>query len=128
MISYGMHLPYVKQILNNCATQNGITPKTGIGDSCSRSQSKLQQLTWWREEAVNIEQEQVQLDGATIEPCGLVVALGAWDRVEWGWGNLPHLQRLYKALEKPSLIFFFLQRLVSAVNKAISDPDRRQTR
>jgi hypothetical protein len=37
----------------------------------------------------------------------------------------PHLQRFYKALENPSLIFFFKQRLVSAVNKAISDPDAR---
>ena len=27
IISYGMHLPYVKQILNNWATQNGIIPQ-----------------------------------------------------------------------------------------------------
>ena len=48
---------------------------------------KLKQLTWWREETVIIDQEQFQLDGAAIEHCGLVVALGAWDRVEWGGGS-----------------------------------------
>ena len=39
--------------------------------------------------------------------------------------GLPHLQKFYKALKMFSLIFI-LQRLVLAVNKAISDPDTKQ--
>ena len=38
----------------------------------------------------------------------------------------PHLQILHKALKNLSLFCFVLHRLVSAVNKAISDSDARQ--
>jgi hypothetical protein len=43
MISYGVHSPYVKQILSNWATQNTIIfPRLeGIGNSCNRGQYKV---------------------------------------------------------------------------------------
>jgi hypothetical protein len=50
-------------------------------------------------------QEQMQFDDATIEQCYLV-ALRAEEKVEELGENSPHLQRLYKALEKLSLISF----------------------
>lgn len=57
IISYELHSPYVKHILSNWATQNRISPKDykGLANNCTTGQIKLQWLTWWREEAINIE-------------------------------------------------------------------------
>ena len=53
-----MHLPYVKQILNNWATQNRIIPQDwkGLVTAILEAGPQLKWLTWWIEEASNIEQ------------------------------------------------------------------------
>ena len=58
MILYGMHSPYVKQILNNWATQNRIIPKSwkGLVMAVLETGLQLQWLIWWREETVTIRQ------------------------------------------------------------------------
>ena len=58
MISYGMHSPSVRQILNNWATQNRIIPQDwkGLVTAILEAGPQLQWLTWWIEEASNIEQ------------------------------------------------------------------------
>ena len=58
MVSHWVNLSCVKQVLNSWATQNIIILQdwkevvTAVVDV----DQKLQWLTWWREEAVNIEQ------------------------------------------------------------------------
>lgn len=42
VVSYGRHKPYVKQILNNWATQNYSQRLKGIGDSCTEAGLRLQ--------------------------------------------------------------------------------------
>jgi hypothetical protein len=55
------------------------------------------------------------------------MALRAWDKKRSLGKSQPiFLQRLYKALKKLFLFFFLKQRLVSAVNKAVSDPEERK--
>jgi hypothetical protein len=58
MISYMMHSPYVKQILNNWATQSRIIPQDwkGLVITILKAGLKLHWLTWWMEETMNIEQ------------------------------------------------------------------------
>jgi hypothetical protein len=58
MISYGMHSPYVKQILKNWATPNRIIPQgwKELVAAVLDARLQLQWLTWWREEASIIEQ------------------------------------------------------------------------
>ena len=53
-----MHLPYVKQILNNWATQNRIIPQDwkGLVTAVLEAGWQLQWLTWWMEEASHTEQ------------------------------------------------------------------------
>ena len=50
IISYEMHSPYVKQILNNWATQNRIIPQDwkGLVEAILKTSSQLQWLQWWR--------------------------------------------------------------------------------
>ena len=56
--SYRIHSLYVKQILNNWATQNRIIPQDwkGLVTAVLETGLLMQWLTWWREEAANIEQ------------------------------------------------------------------------
>lgn len=55
-----------------------------------------------------------------------LVALRAWDKIEALGGGIYLIYKdyIYKAMKKPSLIF--LQRLISAMKKAVSDFDARQ--
>ena len=57
-ISYGIHWPYVEQTLNNWASQNRIIPQDWkrLVTAVLETGLLMQWLTWWREEAANIEQ------------------------------------------------------------------------
>lgn len=68
-------------------------------------------------------QEQIQSDARTLEQCHLV-AFRAWDKVEEPRKKSTSVTKIIQGSGEGSADF--LQRLVSAVDKAISDPDRRQ--
>ena len=58
VVSYRKHKTYVKQILNNWATQNRIIPQDwkGLVTTVLETGSQMQWLTWWRKDTANIEQ------------------------------------------------------------------------
>ena len=58
IVSYGMHLPSVKQMLNSWSVCNRISPKDWIElvKSVLEPGPQLQWSTWFREEAKTIEQ------------------------------------------------------------------------
>lgn len=68
-------------------------------------------------------QEQIQFDARTLEH-GHLVALRAWDKVEEPRKKSTSVTKIIQGSGEGSADF--LQRLVSAVDKATSDPDRRQ--
>lgn len=58
VVAYGMHLLYVRQVLNNWATQNSYS-ETRLKDLMTvilEASSQLQWLTWWREDAAAMGQ------------------------------------------------------------------------
>ena len=58
IVSYGMHSPFVKQMLNSWSTSNRIIPQDWrvLVTVVLESGPQLQWRTWWKDDARTIEQ------------------------------------------------------------------------
>lgn len=149
VVSYGMHSPFVKWILNSWATQNRIIPQEwkDLVAATLEAGPQLQWQIWWKEEAraieeqnrargINISQDQLlgegqyanlqrqlEFDDPILELCQLA-ALNAWDKVKEPGKSSESLSTIRQG---PKEAFTdFLQRLTPAVNRIASDPEIRQ--
>lgn len=146
IVSYGMHSPYVKQMLNSWSTYNRIVPQDwrDLAQAVLEPSQRLQFLTWFKEEAKNIEkqwrdkgiqvcqdqlmgegqyasaQTQCLYDVQTLILCR-TAALNAWDKVEEPGKKS---ESFTKVKQGPKESFTdFLQRLASAVKRMVSDSE-----
>ena len=149
IVSYGMHSPFVRQLLNSWSTHQQVTPKdwSDMAEAVLEAGQLMQWKSWWREEAKMIEQRnraigieisQDQLLGegeyADVERQALysehtfqlcrTAALNAWDRIEEVGKKLESFTRV---IQSPSETFTdFLHRLTSAVNRTVRDSEARR--
>nr|XP_021486637.1 E3 ubiquitin-protein ligase RNF135 isoform X1 [Meriones unguiculatus] len=147
--AYGMHSPYVKDILDDWASQYKVTPQDweDLIRAVLDTDLKLQWLFWRKEEAADMEQSnrimgvnvqkdqllgegkydsltrQVQFDDATIEQCRLVT-LRAWDKVEEKKKSSISFERILQRPREP--YSHFLQRLTLLTHRLISNPVARE--
>jgi hypothetical protein len=58
VITYGLHSPYVRKILNNWTTQNHVIPKDwkDLMSAILEPVPQLRWLTWWKDEASVMKQ------------------------------------------------------------------------
>ncbi|XP_052610186.1 oxidized purine nucleoside triphosphate hydrolase isoform X1 [Peromyscus californicus insignis] len=147
--SYGMHSPYVKQMLNTWSTCNRILPKDwrDLAQAVLEPGQNLQWKMWFNNEAKNIEkqwrdsgiqvcqdqligegqyvsvQTQCSYDVQTLVLCR-TAALNAWDRVEEPGKKT---ESFTKVIQGPKESFTdFLQRLTSAVQKMVPNSEASQ--
>ncbi|XP_052568117.1 endogenous retrovirus group K member 10 Gag polyprotein-like [Peromyscus californicus insignis] len=145
IVSYGMHSPYVKQMLNSWSAYNRIVPQDWweLAQAVLEPSQRLQWLTWFKDEAKNIEkqwrdkgiqvcqdqliggqyasaQTQCLYDVQTLILCR-TAALNAWDRVEEPGKKT---ESFTKVVQGPKESFTdFLQRLASAVKRMVPDSE-----
>ncbi|XP_052593228.1 torsin-1A-interacting protein 1 isoform X3 [Peromyscus californicus insignis] len=144
IVSYGMHSPYVKQMLNSWSTYNRIVPQDWRELAQAVLEPRLQWLTWFKDEAKNIEKQwrdkgiqvcqdqligegqyasapaQCLYDVQTLILCR-TAALNAWDRVEEPGKKT---ESFTKVVQGPKESFTdFLQRLASAVKRMVPDSE-----
>jgi hypothetical protein len=128
--------------------QNRVIPQDwkGLVSAVLEAGQQLQWLLWWKQEATKIQhniarrinikdwllgegcyadlQDQIQSDDVIIEQCH-IAALRVWDMIEEPGKKSTSF---IKAIQGPTEAFTdFLQRLGSAVNRAIADPETRQS-
>ena len=148
-VLYGIHSPFVKQLLNSWSTCHQITPKDWLDMATAVLEAGplMQFKAWLREEAKVIEQRnrargidisqdqllgegeyadverQALYDEHTLDLCRMA-ALNAWDRIEEVGKKLEPFNRV---IQSPRETFTdFLHRLTSAVNRTVPDSEARR--
>lgn len=147
--NFGMHSPFVKQILISWAIKNRVIPQDwkDMVRAILEPAENLQWISWWREEVREIARQnrargrdistdqllgegrfaevevQAVYDEETLAWCRLS-ALKAWDKVaESG----KRLETFTQVIQGPKETFpDFLQRLTSAVERSVSDSAARK--
>ncbi|KAL6040241.1 hypothetical protein STEG23_020317 [Scotinomys teguina] len=149
IVNYGIHSPFVKQMLNSWSTCNRIVPQDwkDLVTAVLEPGAQLQWLAWLREESRVLEQQyrprgvqisqdqlmgegeyaaeerQITYDDQAIILCRMA-ALNAWDRIEEAGKKI---ESFTKVKQGPKESFMdFLQRLTSAVNRMIPDIEARK--
>ncbi|KAL6066104.1 hypothetical protein STEG23_017586 [Scotinomys teguina] len=149
IVTYGIHSTYVKQMLNSWSTSNRIIPDDWhqLTSAVLEYSQQLQWKSWLREEARNLEQQgklrgfeisqdqilgeghfadrniQATYDEHTISLCR-TAALNAWEKIPEPGKQTEVYTKIFQGPREP--FTDFLQRLTTAIKKAVSDTELRK--
>ncbi|KAL6036463.1 hypothetical protein STEG23_034174, partial [Scotinomys teguina] len=149
IVTYGIHSTYVKQMLNSWSTSNRIIPDDWhqLTSAVLEYSQQLQWKSWLREEARNLEQQdklrgfeisqdqilgeghfadrniQATYDEHTISLCR-TAALNAWEKIPEPGKQTEVYTKIFQGPPEP--FTDFLQRLTTAIKKAVSDTELRK--
>ncbi|KAL6085349.1 hypothetical protein STEG23_022272 [Scotinomys teguina] len=149
IVTYGIHSTYVKQMLNSWSTSNRIIPDDWhqLTSAVLEYSQQLQWKSCLREEARNLEQQgklrgfeisqdqilgeghfadrniQATYDEHTISLCR-TAALNAWEKIPEPGKQTEVYIKIFQGPREP--FTDFLQRLTTAIKKAVSDTELRK--
>ncbi|XP_035296233.1 endogenous retrovirus group K member 113 Gag polyprotein-like [Cricetulus griseus] len=144
VVSYGLHSPYVKQLLHSWATFNRVTPAdwVGLASAVLDNSCLIEWRALFREEAGILERQaardgvdaplqkilgegiysdpqiQAEYDDHTLSLCR-TAALNAWDKVRESGEQLEAFTKIEQGQTEP--FKDFLDRLTRAVDKQVTD-------
>ncbi|XP_052576061.1 limb region 1 protein homolog isoform X1 [Peromyscus californicus insignis] len=149
VVTYGIHSTYIRQMLNSWSTSHRIIPDDWhqLISAVLEYSQQLQWKSWLREEAKNLEQQgkirgfvisqdqilgegcfadrnvQATYDEHTISLCR-TAALNAWEKIPEPGKPTEVYTKIFQGPHEP--FTDFLQRLNTAITKAVSDKELRK--